>query len=70
MLEEIKADEDLGQIPVVIMTSFRTHQDVLRSELMHVDAYVTKPVDLDKFVALVKEVRQFWHEKILLPVAP
>ena len=52
---------------MVILTASKTHEDLIRSELLQVDAYMVKPVDLDKFVSLVKQLRHFWHADVILP---
>jgi two-component system, chemotaxis family, response regulator Rcp1 len=69
VLNEIKADYDLKNIAVVILTASHDEQDRLQSELMHVDSYVTKPVDLEKFLSLVKRLRnQYWLRDVILPL--
>jgi two-component system, chemotaxis family, response regulator Rcp1 len=68
VLQEIKADYDLKNIAVVILTASQDEQDKLHSELLHVDSYVTKPVDLEKFLSLVKQLRkQYWLRDVILP---
>lgn len=67
VLTEVKGDSDLREIPVVVMTASKDHEDMLRSEQLQVDGYITKPVDLEKFLGLVKELRQFWHADLILP---
>ena len=69
VLAEIKADYELKNIPVVILTASEAHEDILRSELLHVEGYMTKPVDLEKFIALVKRLKKYWHEDVILPEA-
>ena len=66
---ELKADDDLKSIPVVIMTSSEDEQDRLACEKHDVAAYLTKPVDLEKFLALLKQLKRFWHENMVLPPA-
>jgi CheY-like chemotaxis protein len=67
VLAEIKADDLLDGIPVVVMTSSESEEDRLRGQLMQVDGYVTKPVDGDKFRGLILDLRQFWHTDLVLP---
>lgn len=67
VLAEIKADQDLRRIPVVVLTTSQAEQDVLRSYNHHANAYVTKPVDLDQFIAVVKSIEDFWLEIVRLP---
>ncbi len=67
VLEEIKNDLDLKLIPVVIMTSSQDEEDRLRCQMLQVEAYIVKPVDLGKFLSLVKQLKRFWHEDVILP---
>ena len=68
VLEEIRADESLKSIPVVIVSASKAHEDRVRSENLRVDEYLVKPFDLDKFVALIRELKQFWHAGVVLPM--
>ena len=67
MLEEIRQDNDLKHIPVVILTSSQAEEDVLRSYRLQASAYVSKPVDFQQFVRVVKSIEQFWLEIVRLP---
>lgn len=67
VLSEIKDDENLKSIPVVVLTGSTDQEDIARSERLHVDGHMTKPVDLDKFLHLVQELKRFWHEDMVLP---
>jgi two-component system, chemotaxis family, response regulator Rcp1 len=67
VLTQVKGDADLGEIPVVVMTASKDHEDLLRSEQLQVDGYITKPVDLEKFLALVRDLKRFWHADLILP---
>lgn len=67
VLAEVKADYGLKDVPVVVLTASRDEQDAIGSQLLHVDAYMTKPVDLDKFLAVVRQLRRHWMADILLP---
>jgi CheY-like chemotaxis protein len=69
VLTEMKADYDLKEIPVVILTASRTQEDQLRGQEMHVEGYMTKPVDIDKFITLVKELKAYWHKDVILPAS-
>ncbi len=68
VLQEIKADERLKLIPVVILTSSQSEQDILKSYDLYANAYITKPVDLDQFLAVVKTIEGFWLEIVKLPL--
>jgi two-component system, chemotaxis family, response regulator Rcp1 len=67
VLEEIKADASLRQIPVVILSSSEAEQDILRAYDLHANCYVTKPVDLDQFITVVKSIEDFWFTIVKLP---
>jgi chemotaxis family two-component system response regulator Rcp1 len=67
VLEEIKADPDLKRIPVVILTVSQAEQDILRSYNLHANCYITKPVDLDQFLDVVKSIENFWLTVVMLP---
>jgi CheY-like chemotaxis protein len=69
VLAEIKADSSLRRIPVVVITSSEAEQDVLASYDLHVNCYVTKPVDLDQFIKVVQSVGTFWLTIVKLPDA-
>src|SRR6266545_3612787 len=67
VLAEIKADEDLKRIPVVILTSSGADEDVLRSYDLQAACYITKPVDLDQFITVVQSIESFWLTIVTLP---
>ena len=67
VLAEIKNDSDLHQIPVVVLTTSQADEDILRSYKLHANAYVTKPVDYDKFIAVVRQIEQFFVDVVKLP---
>ena len=69
VLEEIKQDAGLQNIPVVILTTSQAEEDVLRSYQLCANAYVTKPVDLERFLEVVKSIESFWLEIVRLPGA-
>jgi len=66
VLEEIKKEEALRHIPVVILTTSQAEQDVVESYRLQANAYVTKPVDLDQFLKVVSSIEQFWLEIVKL----
>jgi chemotaxis family two-component system response regulator Rcp1 len=67
VLEEIKNDDRLKHIPVVILTTSQAEQDILASYRLRCNAYVTKPVDLEQFLRVVQSIEQFWLEIVKLP---
>jgi CheY-like chemotaxis protein len=69
VLAEIKADPDLKRIPVVIMTTSSAEKDILEAYNLHANCYVTKPVDLDQFIGVVKKIEDFWLTVVKLPAA-
>jgi two-component system, chemotaxis family, response regulator Rcp1 len=67
VLVQIKADETLQRIPVVILTSSPTHREILEQENLHVESYLIKPVDFDQFRSVVKSLRKYMLSDVLLP---
>ena len=67
VLSEIKSDARLKTIPVVVLTTSRAEQDVLRSYELRANCYITKPVDLEQFIAVVKSIEDFWFTIVTLP---
>lgn len=67
VLSVIKQDEELRNIPVVVVTSSEADQDIVESYKLHANCYVTKPVDLDQFFHIVKAIRDFWLVIVKLP---
>jgi chemotaxis family two-component system response regulator Rcp1 len=67
VLQEIKADPDLQRIPVVILTTSKAEEDVLKTYALHANCYVTKPVDLDQFIRVVQSIDNFWLTVVTLP---
>jgi chemotaxis family two-component system response regulator Rcp1 len=67
VLAEIKADDKLKHIPVVILTTSQDEQDVLKSYNLYANCYITKPVDLDQFITVVKSIEDFWLGIVVLP---
>ncbi|MFA3872670.1 response regulator [Streptomyces sp. MMCC 100] len=70
VLEKIKSDQDLSDIPVVVLTTSSAEEDILRSYKLHANAYVTKPVDLDQFIAAVRQIDDFFVQVVRLPRRP
>ncbi|MFD5901157.1 response regulator [Streptomyces microflavus] len=67
VLEQIKSDPELALIPVVVLTTSSAEKDILRSYKLHANAYVTKPVDLDQFIAAVRQIDEFFVTVVRLP---
>lgn len=67
VLEEIKADQDLRRIPVVVLTTSEEREDIIGSYNNYVNSYINKPVDLDQFLAIVKSIETFWFTIVTLP---
>ncbi|MDP2809754.1 MAG: response regulator [Rhodocyclaceae bacterium] len=67
VLAEIKADPLLKRIPVVVITSSEAEQDIFATYNLHVNCYVTKPVDLDQFIKVVRSISTFWLTIVKLP---
>ena len=66
VLQEIKRDESLRHIPVVILTTSQADQDVLKAYQFSANAYITKPVDLDQFFTVVRSIDRFWFRTVRL----
>ncbi|MEU4095713.1 response regulator [Streptomyces sp. NPDC026673] len=67
VLAEIKADADLCTIPVVVLTTSEAEEDILRSYKLHANAYVTKPVDFERFIEVVRQIDDFFVTVVKLP---
>jgi len=67
VLEEIKLDKSLKKIPVVILATSEAEQDILESYELHANCYITKPVNMDQFIKVVKSVGEFWFSIVMLP---
>jgi chemotaxis family two-component system response regulator Rcp1 len=67
VLSEIKNDVDLRPIPVVILTTSKAEEDIVKSYELHANCYVTKPVDLEKFIVVVQSIDRFWLSIVTLP---
>lgn len=67
VLQEIKKDEALKSIPVVILTVSNAEEDILKSYNLHANCYITKPLDLEQFIKVVKSIEDFWFSIVKLP---
>lgn len=67
VLAEIKEDPDLRRLPVVVLTTSQAEQDILKSYNLHANCYITKPVDLERFITVVKSIETFWLSVVKLP---
>jgi CheY-like chemotaxis protein len=67
VLAEIKSDPDLMRIPVVILTTSQAESDLLQSYNLHANCYIVKPVELDHFIDVVRQVEGFWLQIVKLP---
>jgi chemotaxis family two-component system response regulator Rcp1 len=67
VLTEMKNDPDLRRIPVVVLTTSKAEEDVLRSYDLHANSYITKPVDFDQFITMVRSIEAFWLTVVTLP---
>jgi len=70
VLGEIKADADLRRIPVVILTTSKAEEDVLKTYDLHANCYITKPIDFDQFIRVVRSIEDFWLTVVRLPEGP
>ncbi len=67
VLSEIKADPVLRSIPVIILTTSNAEQDILNSYDLHVNCYINKPVDFDRFFEIIQKIEDFWLNTAILP---
>lgn len=67
VLAEIKEDPDLRRIPVVVLTTSRAERDVAMSYNLHANCYISKPIDLEQFIAVVRSIEDFWLASVKLP---
>ena len=70
VLSEIKSDESLKTIPVVVLTTSRAEQDVLRAYSLSANCYITKPVDFERFLDVIRSIEYFWLANVTLPPKP
>jgi len=69
VLAEVKGDPELRRIPIVVLTTSEAEEDILRSYDLHANAYVTKPVDFDRFVAVIQQIDEFFISVVRLPMS-
>jgi two-component system, chemotaxis family, response regulator Rcp1 len=67
VLKEIKEDDDLKRIPVVILTTSKAEEDIVKSYSLHANCYVTKPLAIEQFITVVKAIESFWFMIVKLP---
>ena len=67
VLAEIKQDINLKQIPVVILTLSKAEEDVIKTYELHANCFITKPVDMDQFIKVIKSIEDFWFSIVKLP---
>lgn len=70
VLKEIKLDKYLRRIPVIVLSSSKAEQDLIKTYDLHANAYILKPLDLDRFTEIVTAVENFWFSSVLLPPPP
>lgn len=67
LLTEMKEDDNLKHIPVIVMTVSKAEEDILKSYNLHANAYIVKPIELDQFISAVKSIENFWLTIVKLP---
>ena len=67
VLAEIKQDDNLRRIPVVVLTTSQAEEDIIKAYNLNANCYITKPVDLDKFLEVIKTIKTFWLSIVKLP---
>ena len=67
VLAEIKQDKNLKQIPVIILTISKAEEDIIKTYELHANCFITKPVDMDQFIKVVKSIEYFWFSIVKLP---
>jgi chemotaxis family two-component system response regulator Rcp1 len=67
VLSEIKADLDIAQIPVVVLTTSQAEEDIHRAYQLHANCYITKPVDFNQFLRIITTIEEFWLSVVKLP---
>lgn len=67
VLAEIKQDDNLKRIPVIMLTTSKAEEDILKTYNYHANSYITKPVDVDKFIEVVKSLENYWFSMVKLP---
>jgi two-component system, chemotaxis family, response regulator Rcp1 len=67
VLADIKEDDDLKDIPVIILTTSKAEEDVIRTYKLHANSYIQKPVDVNEFIATIRSLEDFWLTVVKLP---
>ena len=67
VLAEMKSDPALSSIPVVVLTTSKAEEDIIRSYQLHANCYITKPVNFDRFLDVIQSIEQFWLSVVVLP---
>lgn len=67
VLKEIKSDETLRRIPVVVLTTSKAEDDIMQTYSDHANCFITKPVDLEQFIEVIKSIKEFWVNIVTLP---
>lgn len=67
VLAEVKGDDDLKMIPVVVLTTSKSDEDVGKSYSLHANCYITKPVEFDEFAKIIRRIQNFWFCVVTLP---
>jgi CheY-like chemotaxis protein len=67
VLAEVKADDNLKDIPVVVLTSSKDEEDILRTYKLHANCYIAKPIRFQQFIQVVKAIEEFWFTIVVLP---
>ncbi len=67
VLEKVKSDDNLRRIPIIVLTTSDADQDILKSYNLHVNCYLNKPVDFDKFFDIIQKIEDFWLTTAILP---
>ena len=67
VLKEVKEDDNLKKIPIVVLTTSKAEEDILKSYDLHANSYITKPVDFDQFINVIKSIESFWLDVVKLP---
>ena len=70
VLAEVKCNQDLKRIPIIVLTTSDAEQDILQTYDLHANCYITKPIDLDKFMDVIKVIEVFWFTIVKLPSNP
>lgn len=70
VLAEIKEDDELKSIPVVVLTTSKGEEDICRAYNLHANCYITKPVDYEQFIGVVRAIEEFWLMIVKLPEKP